>query len=158
MSTEIEHSQPERPATPPDPMAHLANGAILTPQPFTSDAPVIGGFIAWFRSAWNSIATRWYLAPLLQQQNEFNLMLVDEVRALHHEQQTLRQVVTEQQARWPIIEEVSDRLIATDRDATTLAHDLAQLTAAFIRLEDRLATLGAPDNDHRVIDPPARRD
>jgi len=115
-------------------MAHLANKAILTPQPFTSSAPIIGGLIVWFRNTWNSVSTRWYLAPLLQQQNELNLMLIDELRAL-------RRDMAEQQARWPIVEEISDRLIATDRDATTLAHDLAQLTAVVIQLHDRLVAL-----------------
>lgn len=140
MSTQTQLPPSATLAAPPDPMAHLASRAILTPQPFTSRAPIIGGLIVWFRNAWNSISTRWYLAPILQQQNEINLMLIDELRAL-------RRDMVEQQARWPIVEEISDRLIATDRDATTLAHDLAQLTAAVIQLEDRLAALNASHID-----------
>jgi hypothetical protein len=150
VSTQTQLPPSTPPVAPPDPMAHLANRAILTPQPFTSGAPIVGGFIAWFRSAWNSISTRWYLAPILQQQNELNLMLIDELRSL-------RRDMAEQQARWPIVEEISDRLIATDRDATTLAHDLAQLTAAVIQLEDRLATLATSRIDAQAKDA-ARRD
>ncbi|MCL4829914.1 MAG: hypothetical protein KJZ95_21315, partial [Caldilinea sp.] len=56
----------------------LQQRACLTPRPLTSNTPVIGGFIAWFRNAWNSVSTQWYIAPLIQQQNEFNQGVVDE--------------------------------------------------------------------------------
>ncbi|MEM4724494.1 MAG: glycosyltransferase family 2 protein [Candidatus Hadarchaeum sp.] len=41
-------------------------------QPFHSDIPILGRFIAAFRSAWNNISTRWYVLPMVQQQVNFN--------------------------------------------------------------------------------------
>ncbi len=45
-------------------------------QPFVSHAPLFGPLIARFRAAWNSISTRWYVQPMLQQQVEFNAAVV----------------------------------------------------------------------------------
>lgn len=45
-------------------------------QPFVSHAPLFGPLIARFRAAWNSVSTRWYVQPLLQQQVEFNAAVV----------------------------------------------------------------------------------
>lgn len=44
----------------------------LCTQPFTSDAPVLGQVIVWIRTAWNWMSTKWYVLPLVQQQNAFN--------------------------------------------------------------------------------------
>jgi GT2 family glycosyltransferase/polyhydroxyalkanoate synthesis regulator phasin len=41
-------------------------------QPFRSTVPFVGKGIAAFREAWNNVSTRWYVLPLLQQQNAFN--------------------------------------------------------------------------------------
>lgn len=42
--------------------------------PFSSRIPLIGGLIAWIRTQWNNVATRWYVLPLVQQQNEINAL------------------------------------------------------------------------------------
>ncbi len=44
-------------------------------RPFRSDLPVLGPWIARFRALWNSVSTRWYVLPLLEQQNEINRRL-----------------------------------------------------------------------------------
>lgn len=116
----------------------LQQRACLTPRPLTSNIPVIGGFIAWFRNAWNSVSTQWYIAPLIQQQNEFNQGVVDELRALRDELHTL---AIAQQELNQLIREISDRLIANDRDVTALTHDLGKVTYAVIRLDEDLKRL-----------------
>jgi GT2 family glycosyltransferase len=59
-------------------------------RPFHSDAPIVGGGIAAFRHAWNSVSTRWYVLPILQQQIDFNSTVVNLMNALRHSiQQTL---------------------------------------------------------------------
>lgn len=116
----------------------LQQRACLTPRPLTSNTPVIGGFIAWFRNAWNSVSTQWYIAPLIQQQNEFNQGVVDELRALRDELHTL---AIAQQELNQLIREISDRLIANDRDVTALTHDLGKVTYAVIRLDEDLKRL-----------------
>lgn len=54
----------------------------VSEQPFVSHAPLIGPLIARFRAAWNSVSTRWYVQPMLQQQVEFNAALVRTVAEL----------------------------------------------------------------------------
>ena len=49
-------------------------------KPFVSETAVIGGLIAHFREWWNSISTKWYVRPLLQQQNEFNRLVVHTIQ------------------------------------------------------------------------------
>jgi GT2 family glycosyltransferase len=44
-------------------------------RPFASKSPIIGPAIARFRELWNSVATKWYVHPLIEQQNEINRRL-----------------------------------------------------------------------------------
>lgn len=83
----------------------LMDKADVSEQPFRSQAPVVGPLIAWVRSLWNSVATKWYVRPMLAQQNRFNRLLVE--RLADHEA----------------------RLIEQDREQTTLTHDLADVAA-----------------------------
>lgn len=83
----------------------LMDKADVSEQPFRSQAPVVGPLIAWVRSLWNSVATKWYVRPMLAQQNRFNRLLVE--RLVDHEA----------------------RLIEQDREQTTLTHDLADVAA-----------------------------
>ena len=80
----------------------------LREQPFYSDKPLIGRLIVRFRTFWNSIATRWYVVPLIQQQTAINYRLQAEIRRLQAEiaslreelgvEQELRRVLDEEQA------------------------------------------------------------
>ena len=90
-------------------------------QPFTSDVPILGPLITRFRQAWNNISTTWYVRPLLQQQNEFNHLMVQYIRSLEL-----------------LNEEIDTRLIDIDRDETALARQVAQLNYALSRLENVL--------------------
>lgn len=54
--------------------AQLEAGHTLTEVPFRSRIPFIGGLVAWLRTQWNNVATRWYVLPLIQQQNEINAL------------------------------------------------------------------------------------
>ena len=51
-------------------------------QPFVSRLPLLGPLIAGFRSAWNGVATRWYVQPMLQQQVEFNAAVLQAMQSL----------------------------------------------------------------------------
>ena len=54
----------------------LARQATVFERPFLSQVPVLGQAIAGFRESWNAVSTKWYVRPMLQQQNEFNLAVV----------------------------------------------------------------------------------
>jgi uncharacterized coiled-coil protein SlyX len=83
----------------------LSNKAEIKEQPFRSPTRFVGPMIARLRSLWNSVSTKWYVRPLLQQQNEFNRLLVER------------------------LQDHDARLIEQDREQTALAHNLAEATA-----------------------------
>jgi hypothetical protein len=58
-------------------------------QPFRSDVPVFGRAIVALRNLWNSVSTRWYVLPILQQQNEFNAAAASSLNDLYAELDTL---------------------------------------------------------------------
>jgi hypothetical protein len=94
---------------------------------FTSSIPLVGGLIAGLRSLWNGIATRWYVRPLIDQQNEVNALTVE----------ALRQLVA-------LYQELDGRLAEQDHDQTALARRVAELTAVLVRLERRVAPSREP--------------
>jgi hypothetical protein len=60
-------------------LARLSAAAELRERPFASNTPLIGPLIARFRTAWNNVASRWYLGHLMTQQSQFNQLAVDEM-------------------------------------------------------------------------------
>ena len=91
--------------------------AEVVERPFTSTTPLIGSLLARFRSGWNSIATKWYVRPLLAQQNQFNRLVAERFG------------------------EQDGRLIAQDRQQTQHSHDLAEITALLTQINRQLAEL-----------------
>jgi hypothetical protein len=84
---------------------------------FTSQVPLLGGLIAWFRDTWNSVSTKWYVRPIVQQQNEYNRLI----------------------AEW--IRDYDTRLIEQDRMQVQLTHDTAELTAMMIQMNHLLQSI-----------------
>ncbi len=91
----------------------LAQRATVTEQPFRSDKPILGGLIVWFRSFWINIAAKWFIRPIIQQQNEFNQELVRQLR------------------------EAEAQLLAQDKTITELTRQIAQLSAQSVALKKR---------------------
>jgi hypothetical protein len=56
-----------------DLVADMDSKRWVKPQPFASSAPVVGPLVVAVRSAWNWMSTKWYILPLLEQQNRFNV-------------------------------------------------------------------------------------
>ena len=108
-------------------------------RPFTSNAPVVGPLIVRLRRFWNNLSTTWYVRPLLQQQNEFNHLLaryLDELTAVDAE--------------------LNGRLTTADQDQIELSRQLAELTYAVNRMNQRLANIEAALNAHpSAAEPPA---
>lgn len=98
-----------------DRTAELHKRATLREYVFTSDTPVIGGLIARLRTAWNSVATRRQVQPLMEQQSAFNRALADWLE------------------RPPGLPELDTRLAEQDRHVTRLfnAVGTAEAQAAF---------------------------
>jgi hypothetical protein len=91
--------------------------AEIKEQPFRSPTRIVGPLIARFRSLWNSVATKWYVRPLLQQQNRYNRLLVERL----HDHDV--------------------RLVEQDREQTALTHDLAELSAQLAQTNRLLAVI-----------------
>jgi hypothetical protein len=95
----------------------LYDKAEIKEQPFRSPTRMVGPLIARFRSLWNSVSTKWYVRPLLQQQNRFNQLLVER------------------------LQDHDVRLIEQDRDQTALTHDLADVAAQLKQTNRHLASI-----------------
>jgi len=101
--------------------------ALQSPQerPFTSSTPVLGPVIIWVRRAWNSMSTRWYVLPILEQQVRFNSTLVQAVNEISS--------LLERQGR-----EAEEWNIAADRASAAMATDLSSLRHRLNQMESRL--------------------
>lgn len=80
----------------------LARRATIAEQPFRSSVPLVGRLIASFRERWASVATRWYVRPMLVQQNQFNQELVARL------QEQLARLHAQEQAQAEQIEELAE--------------------------------------------------
>lgn len=107
----------------------LVKGNVVE-QPFSSNVPVFGPLIVWFRSRWNSVATRWYVRPMVDQQNEYNRQLVERLRDF---ESYTYELSAEQ-----------------DRDLSRLRHDVAALHVQLMQLNGRLDELNGLLQDGNV--------
>ncbi len=109
-------------------MAWLREKGQLTERPFTSTVPIIGPLIVRFRSLWNSMATKWYARPLIEQQNEFNTLLVQRIGDL--EGLVLPQIIEQDREQTRLVRETAE-----------LGLQITQLNHLLQALEERLARL-----------------
>lgn len=95
----------------------FAKQGVVEERPFTSQIPLIAPLIVRLREAWNSIATKWYVRPLLAQQNQFNQLLAQRLNDL------------------------DERLIQQDRDQANLTHDLGELVVQLQQMNHLLQSI-----------------
>jgi hypothetical protein len=100
-------------------MRELHARAHIQEQPFTSDKPFIGRLIVRARETWNSVATRWYVRPMVHQQNLFNQTVIQ----ILHELIELNSQLDEMNRH---LTQVEEWLISGDKDLSTLARKLAE--------------------------------
>lgn len=112
------------PSHTPD-LQPLHDLAELREQPFHSDVPLIGGLIARFRSAWNSVATKWYVRPIMAQQTAYNQAVLAYLEQLDARR---RQIDL-------LIADLDRRIAAQDREKTRLVHDLGDTAARIAQLQ-----------------------
>ncbi|MBI2939415.1 MAG: glycosyltransferase [Chloroflexi bacterium] len=136
-----------------DGLAALGLRCRLVEPPFVSGAPLVGPLIVRFRRVWNWMATKWYVRPLIQQQSEFNALVVEALReqraaideALREQRTAIDEALREQEAR--LAESLREQQAVTlsavesERSIVGLRKDLALLEHRLQRMEDRLADL-----------------
>jgi len=88
-------------------------------KPLSSDLPVIGPLVAWFRNSVNSIATKWYMQSILQQQNQLNRRLSEQTAQLQLQ--------------------LSDQ----DHELSIMAHDMAEITNQLIQMNQLVIAIEA---------------
>lgn len=71
----------------------------LHEKPFTSNLPVFGPLIVAMRRAWNWMSTRWYVLPIIQQQNETNRKLLLVINELTQWQELDARRISQLEAR-----------------------------------------------------------
>lgn len=108
-----------------DRLVQLEAQAVVEERPFASNTPIIGFLIVRFREAWNSVAAKWHVRPLLQQQNAFNQLVAQQLR---EQQAWLRS----QQQGWQISE--TSELLA---EISRLQQQIAVLQTRLDELERR---------------------
>jgi hypothetical protein len=90
--------------------------AYIQARPFTSQTPIIGRLIVFVREMWCSVATKWYMHPILRQQNTLNQAVV----------QTLQEISETQNDTQQRLDQIEQQLISMDRDTTLLARKIAE--------------------------------
>jgi hypothetical protein len=58
-------------------LASARGMATVRERPFTSDVPGFGQLIVLIRRGWNWMSTKWWVRPLVRQQNDFNVEVLD---------------------------------------------------------------------------------
>lgn len=101
----------------------LAARAVVTEQPFRSRVPLFGRLIARFREGWANVATRWYVRPMLAQQNQFNQELVTRL------QEQIARLQAQEQAQAEQVEEVAELRAQLQEAERRLRRLEAQLAA-----------------------------
>jgi hypothetical protein len=80
-------------------VADLESKMLLRERPFVSRVVLIGPVIAWVRSLWNWMSTKWYVLPLIRQQNEFNMAVAQTLREIVASLESLTNLTRDVQMR-----------------------------------------------------------
>ncbi len=109
-------------------LAQISAMASVQAKPFQSELPLIGGLVAFLRDLWSRIAVKPFVAPLLDQQNDINKLLVerfsDSIRMLEEKDQLQ-----------------SDRVVSMSDSAA----QIRKLNETFIQLDRRIELLERKD-------------
>lgn len=105
-------------------LAELKNRQEIHERGFVSGVPIIGPLIVRIRTQWNNVATRWYVLPLVQQQNEFNRQLVATLEDIREHLAALE-----------------ENLADLDGDQMELAKDMAETRYQLIRLRKEIQAI-----------------
>ena len=101
-------------------LAGLAAAATLVERPFVSTVPLFGPLIARFRTAWNNVASRWYVGHVMEQQNAFNALAVRQLETyemeLREQLALLEEQVVEQEELRRRVQELAARVAQLQRE------------------------------------------
>ena len=90
---------------------------MLEEKPFSSSVPVIGGLIVAFRNTWNSVAAKWYIRPIIEQQNQYNRLFAE------------------------LTDHFNRQLVDDAREDSEISHDIAEISALITSMNRSLELL-----------------
>ena len=82
---------PDHALQPVTPLQEVEALTEIREQPFHSDVPILGRWIAAFRQRWNSISTEWYVRPMMRQQSTVNTLFWHALTQSRQQQHDLQQ-------------------------------------------------------------------
>ena len=117
-----------------DSLGPLRHEAQIQEEPFQSQVPVVGRFITGLREQWNRVATKWYMRPILAQQNHFNQSIISKLAETTnlHNWQTQRSVERERR----LAEVLSEYVRENSREIAALGAEIRELKARLNQKED----------------------
>lgn len=89
----------------------------LKERPFQSSVPVIGGLIVGIRNTWNSVAAKWYIRPIVEQQNQYNRLFTE------------------------LVDHFNKQLVDDARENSDISHDIAEISALLTSMNRSLDSL-----------------
>ena len=119
---------------------------VVQARPFRSAMPVIGPLVARLREAWNDVSTKWYVRSVVQQQNEFNRLLVEQLRE-QREWQELKSARLLEQGDG--LSELERQVSEMKEKVDSVTRKLQSLSAKLEKQEPRGET-GSPDSAGEV--------
>jgi GT2 family glycosyltransferase len=116
---------------PAERLATLREKALVVERPLRSPTPLVGPLFTSLRRAWYSLAEKWYVRDLRQQQNEVNRELAQALSASagHLRDQAARRLAQD------------NDLLALERAQAELRQELARTETLLTAVETRLAQL-----------------
>jgi len=93
-----------------DRLRDLENRAWIRETEFRSHAPLIASLIVTIRNLWNWMSTKWYVLPMVQQQNNFNAAVVQIIRDLWILNRALLSTISQLQLRLDALEQEISQL------------------------------------------------
>ena len=116
---------PDRALPPVGPLQEAQALTEIREQPFRSNVPVIGRWIAAFRQAFNRISTEWYVRPMFRQQSRVNSLLWHAMVQSRQQQHDLQQRST----------------LALTESLSGQAQEISELSQEVERMKRRVAEL-----------------
>jgi GT2 family glycosyltransferase len=109
-------------------LGELHHRWVIREHQFTSDVPVLGPLIATFRRLWNRISTEWYVRPMIQQQIEFNALVVTTLEQLvRQNRQIIERLNLHKHNRQRLGEVLAEYVAESGREIGELAEHIREL-------------------------------
>lgn len=111
---------------------------------FASSIPVLGPLVARFRELWLSVAARWYVFPVIQQQSTLNAQIIRSFGETANQLESVQSQFRDLRHRYEILRDRMDKQYGlASADDASVAAALRTIAARLTDLENVIASLSA---------------